>query len=82
MKLYIIMRYMHKLSCCAMTELYTVLVSKPFYSQSLSSYYVNQIDTDSEHDDPFAKAIYKATGDYKNGVVRVGDRWKTYVRKR
>lgn len=47
--------------------------------QSLSSYYVNQIDTDSEHDDPFAKAIYKATGDYKNGVVRVGDRWKTYV---
>lgn len=34
MKLYIIMRYMHKLSCCAMTELYTVFVSKPFYSQN------------------------------------------------
>lgn len=34
MKLYIIMRYVHKLSCCAMTELYTVFVSKPFYSQN------------------------------------------------
>ena len=34
MKLYIIMRYVHKLSCCAMTELCTTFVSKPFYSQN------------------------------------------------
>lgn len=48
--------------------------------QSLSSYYVNQIDTDNEHDDPFAKAISRATADYKNGVMRTGDRWSTYVK--
>lgn len=48
--------------------------------QSLASYYVNQIDTDAEHDEPFAKAIYRTTGDYKNGVTRTGDRWATYVK--
>lgn len=45
----------------------------------LSTFYVNQIESDEKHDDPFARAIIKATGIYENGVTRTGDRWKVYV---
>lgn len=48
--------------------------------QSLSSYYVNQIETEAEHDEPFAKAIVRTTGEYKNGVTRTADRWMIYVK--
>jgi len=45
----------------------------------LSTFYVNQIESDEKHDEPFARAIVKATGIYENGVTRTGDRWKVYV---
>ena len=47
--------------------------------QSLASFYVNQVEASANHDDPFAKAIIKSTGIYKNGVTREGDKWTVYV---
>lgn len=47
--------------------------------QSLATFYVNQVESAAKHEDPFAKAIIKSTGKYKNGVTRVSDRWKDYV---
>lgn len=48
--------------------------------QPLASYYAAQIETDAEHGEAFAKAIYRASGVYKNGVTRTSDRWETYVK--
>lgn len=48
--------------------------------QTLAAFYVNQIESAAKHDDPFAKAIIRSTGIYKNGVTRTSDRWKEYVR--
>lgn len=47
--------------------------------QSLSDFYVKQVESAAKHDDPFAKAIIKASGRYNNGVTRTSDRWKEYV---
>ena len=47
--------------------------------QPLAQFYVNQVESAAKHDDPFAKAIIKASGKYQNGVTRTGDRWKDYV---
>lgn len=47
---------------------------------SLSSFYVNQIESAAKHDDAFAKAIIQSTGVYKNGVTRSSDRWSDYVK--
>lgn len=47
--------------------------------QSLSSFYVNQIESAAKHDDPFAKSIIRASGKYTNGVTRNSDKWKEYV---
>lgn len=46
--------------------------------QSLSSFYVHQIDSLAKHDHPFAKAIKKSTGIYK-GVTKTEDKWEKYV---
>ena len=47
--------------------------------QPLSAFYVNQIDSDAKHEDPFATAIIRSTGEYTNGVTRTTDAWKRYV---
>jgi len=47
--------------------------------QPLAQFYVNQVESAAKHDDPFAKAIIKASGKYTNGVTRTSDRWKEYV---
>ena len=47
--------------------------------QSLSDFYAKQVESAAKHDDPFAKAIIKASGRYNNGVTRTSDRWKEYV---
>lgn len=47
--------------------------------QTLSSFYMQQVEADAKHDDPFAKAIYRASGNYSNGVTRDSDKWKQYV---
>lgn len=47
--------------------------------QTLSAFYVNQIDSDGKHDNPFATAIIRSTGEYTNGVTRTSDAWKRYV---
>ena len=47
--------------------------------QTLSAFYANQVESAAKHDDPFAKAIVRATGKYQNGVTRTSDKWKEYV---
>lgn len=47
--------------------------------QPLAAFYANQVESAAKHDDPFAKAIIKASGKYTNGVTRTSDRWKEYV---
>lgn len=44
-----------------------------------SSFYASQVESSSKHEDPFAKAIYKETANYKNGVTRGTDKWVAYV---
>lgn len=50
-----------------------------FVEQSRSTFYVNQVKSDEEHEDAFAKAMVKATGFYHNGITRKGDNWVAYV---
>lgn len=47
--------------------------------QSLSTFYVNQIDASSKHDDPFAKAIVNSTLRFSNGVTQKAEKWMEYV---
>lgn len=47
--------------------------------QTLTDYYMAQIETDGSHDNPFAKSIIKSTGMYENGVTRTSNRWEDYV---
>lgn len=48
--------------------------------QPLSTFYVNQVESAEKHDDVFAKAIYRSSGKYTNGVTRTSNRWEDYVR--
>ena len=47
--------------------------------QTLTSFYVNQIESAAKHDDAFANAIIRSTGRYVNGVRRISNRWEEYV---
>ena len=46
----------------------------------LSTYYAAQVESDKDIEGKsFAKAIYNASGRYKNGVSRIGNKWQEYV---
>ncbi len=48
-------------------------------NQTLAEYYVSQVESDNAADVPFARAIYVASGNYRNGVTRETDKWDMYV---
>ncbi len=48
--------------------------------QPFESFYTNQIEAAAKHDDPFAKAIYRSSGIYENGIRKTEkDRWDVYL---
>ena len=53
------------------------LVQNPLRSDA----YVTQIEKDNDNGFAFAKAIYKSTGIYDNGVMRVTNRWEDYTNR-